>query len=162
MIGRADIDGAKINVAVDAWLPRASYPCGNFSDTSSYAIHRTLRIVKPAFLPHHRYPGDGEGGFCLYARHGVSVPTEPPFGQLRYVLTDVPPQPNSPSNRVLRWRVHRPHLGSIPPAQSPWAGGRAGKGSRACGGVLGGAIPGTGPADLVQPPLPPDPNPLRG
>uniref|UniRef100_A0A915CE44 Senescence-associated protein n=1 Tax=Parascaris univalens TaxID=6257 RepID=A0A915CE44_PARUN len=34
MIGRADIEGSKSNVAMDAWLPQASYPCGNFSDTS--------------------------------------------------------------------------------------------------------------------------------
>jgi len=32
-IGRADIEGSKSNVAVIAWLPQASYPCGNFSDT---------------------------------------------------------------------------------------------------------------------------------
>ncbi|KAG8155805.1 hypothetical protein JTE90_012666 [Oedothorax gibbosus] len=34
MIGRADIEGSKSNVAMNAWLPRASYPCGNSSDTS--------------------------------------------------------------------------------------------------------------------------------
>ncbi|XP_003368410.1 conserved hypothetical protein, partial [Trichinella spiralis] len=27
MIGRADIEGSKSNVAMDAWLPQASYPC---------------------------------------------------------------------------------------------------------------------------------------
>jgi hypothetical protein len=35
MIGRADIEGSKSNVAMNAWLPQASYPCGNFSVTSS-------------------------------------------------------------------------------------------------------------------------------
>ena len=60
MIGKADIEGSKSNVAMNAWLPQAmipsgcynrvglggnsmtlfrpslaSYPCGNFSDTSS-------------------------------------------------------------------------------------------------------------------------------
>ena len=34
MIQRANIEGSKSNVAVNAWLPQASYPCGNFSDTS--------------------------------------------------------------------------------------------------------------------------------
>ena len=34
MVGRADIEGSKSNVAMNAWLPQASYPCGNFSDTS--------------------------------------------------------------------------------------------------------------------------------
>ncbi|KAL2104434.1 hypothetical protein VUR80DRAFT_894 [Thermomyces stellatus] len=35
MIGRADIEGSKSDVAMNAWPPQASYPCGNFSGTSS-------------------------------------------------------------------------------------------------------------------------------
>lgn len=31
MIGRADIEGSKSDVAMNAWPPQASYPCGNFS-----------------------------------------------------------------------------------------------------------------------------------
>ena len=34
MVGRADIEGSKSNVAMSAWLPQISYPCGKFSDTS--------------------------------------------------------------------------------------------------------------------------------
>ena len=30
MIGRADIEASKSNVAINTWLPQASYPCGNF------------------------------------------------------------------------------------------------------------------------------------
>ncbi|KAH9079726.1 hypothetical protein Ae201684P_020678 [Aphanomyces euteiches] len=48
MIGRADIEESKSNVAMNAWLPQASYPCGH----------------------------------------------------LCYLLTDVPPQPNSPPDDV--------------------------------------------------------------
>ncbi|CAL9057549.1 unnamed protein product, partial [Musa banksii] len=40
MIGRADIEGSKSNVAMNAWLPQARYPCGNFSDTSSFKFRR--------------------------------------------------------------------------------------------------------------------------
>ncbi|GMH38042.1 hypothetical protein BSKO_05926 [Bryopsis sp. KO-2023] len=29
MIGRADIEGSKSDVAMNAWLPQASYPCGH-------------------------------------------------------------------------------------------------------------------------------------
>ncbi|CAN0921408.1 hypothetical protein LINGRAHAP2_LOCUS32573 [Linum grandiflorum] len=36
MIGRADIEGSKSNVVMNAWLPQASYPCGNFFCTSSF------------------------------------------------------------------------------------------------------------------------------
>jgi len=32
MIGRADIEGSKSNVAMNAWLPQASYPCGRVSE----------------------------------------------------------------------------------------------------------------------------------
>ena len=35
MVGRADIEGSKSNVAMNAWLPQASYPCGNFSELST-------------------------------------------------------------------------------------------------------------------------------
>jgi len=34
MIGRADIEESKSDDAMNAWPPQASYPCGNFSDTS--------------------------------------------------------------------------------------------------------------------------------
>ncbi|CAN6972955.1 unnamed protein product [Brassica rapa subsp. trilocularis] len=32
MIGRADIEGSKSNVAMNAWLPQASYPCASNSE----------------------------------------------------------------------------------------------------------------------------------
>ena len=38
MIRKADIEGSKSNVAVNAWLPQASYPAGNFSGTSSLKL----------------------------------------------------------------------------------------------------------------------------
>ena len=34
MIGRADIEGSKSDVAMNAWPPQASYPCGDLSATS--------------------------------------------------------------------------------------------------------------------------------
>jgi len=40
MIGRADIEGSKSNVDLSSWLPQASYPSGNFSDTSLDISHR--------------------------------------------------------------------------------------------------------------------------
>jgi len=38
MIGRADIEGSKSDVAMNAWPPQVSYPCGNFSATSSFIL----------------------------------------------------------------------------------------------------------------------------
>ncbi|CAN6973636.1 unnamed protein product, partial [Brassica rapa subsp. trilocularis] len=51
MIGRADIEGSKSNVAMNAWLPQASYPCGNFSDTSSFKFRRSKGSIGHAFTP---------------------------------------------------------------------------------------------------------------
>ncbi|PIA12640.1 hypothetical protein COEREDRAFT_94980 [Coemansia reversa NRRL 1564] len=67
MIGRADIEGSKSNVAMNAWLPQAS---------------------------------PNQGGICPFDLQEISVLFEPPFGHLRYCLTDVPPQPNSPSDNA--------------------------------------------------------------
>ncbi|EZF28250.1 hypothetical protein H101_08067, partial [Trichophyton interdigitale H6] len=55
---------------MNAWLPQASYPCGNFSGTSSLKFRGTKGSIGHTFMS--------------------------PLGHLRYGLTDVPPQPNSP------------------------------------------------------------------
>ncbi|CAN7092871.1 unnamed protein product [Brassica rapa subsp. narinosa] len=52
MIERADIEGSKSNVAMNAWLPQASYPCGNFSDTSSFKFQRSKGSIGHAFTVH--------------------------------------------------------------------------------------------------------------
>ncbi|PHT26089.1 hypothetical protein CQW23_34289 [Capsicum baccatum] len=59
MIGRADIEGSKSNVAMNAWLPQASYPCGNFFDTSSFEFRRSkgslghvFTMCRPSQTPH--------------------------------------------------------------------------------------------------------------
>lgn len=40
MIGRADIEESKGEVAMNACPLQASYPCGNFSDTSILENHK--------------------------------------------------------------------------------------------------------------------------
>ena len=49
MIGRADIEGSKSDVAMNAWPPQASYPCGNFSVTSGFNAPITKGSLGPAF-----------------------------------------------------------------------------------------------------------------
>ncbi|PHT26737.1 hypothetical protein CQW23_33656 [Capsicum baccatum] len=49
MIGRADIEGSKSNVAMNAWLPLASYPCGNFFNTSTFEFRRSKGSLGHAF-----------------------------------------------------------------------------------------------------------------
>ncbi|KAK7383828.1 hypothetical protein VNO78_29512 [Psophocarpus tetragonolobus] len=100
MIGRADIEGSKSNVAMNAWLPQASYPCGNFSDTSSFKFRRTKGSIGHAFTVRIRTGNQNQTSFYPFVPHEISVLVELILGHLRYLLTDVPPQPNSPPDNV--------------------------------------------------------------
>ncbi|CAN7092512.1 unnamed protein product [Brassica rapa subsp. narinosa] len=106
MIGRADIEGSKSNVAMNAWLPQASYPCGNFSDTSSFKFRRSKGSIGHAFTVRIRTENQNQTSFYPFVPHDeaiqISVLVELILGHLRYLLTDVPPQPNSPPDNVLR------------------------------------------------------------
>ena len=100
MIGRADIEESKSNVAMNAWLPQASYPCGNFSDTSSVNIRLTKGSLGHAFTAGIHTENTSQISICPYAPREISVLTELILGHLCYYLTDVPPQPNSPPDSV--------------------------------------------------------------
>ncbi|XLT32879.1 hypothetical protein HN873_064171 [Arachis hypogaea] len=102
MIGRADIEGSKSNVAMNAWLPQASYPCGNFSDTSSFKFRRSKGSLGHAFTVRIRTGNQNQTSFYPTVPHEISVLVELILGHLRYLLTDVPPQPNSPPDNVFR------------------------------------------------------------
>ena len=102
MIGRADIEGSKSNVAMNAWLPQASYPCGNFSDTSISNFRSYKGSIGHTFVVCNRTEIQNQAGFSPFRLHEISVLIEPTLGHLRYCLTDVPPQPNSPPDNVLR------------------------------------------------------------
>ena len=102
MIGRADIEGSKSNVAMNAWLPQASYPCGNFSDTSSLKFKKPKGSIGHAFTVCIRTENQNQASFSPFGPHEISVLIELTLGHLRYHLTDVPPQPNSPPDNVFR------------------------------------------------------------
>ncbi|PIC13182.1 hypothetical protein B9Z55_027843 [Caenorhabditis nigoni] len=102
MIGRADIEGSKSNVAMDAWLPQASYPCGNFSDTSYLKQSGLKGSIGHAFAVCTRTESQDQASFCPFALREVSVLSELALGHLRYDLIDVPPQSNSPLDTGLR------------------------------------------------------------
>uniref|UniRef100_A0A6N2KJE8 Senescence-associated protein n=1 Tax=Salix viminalis TaxID=40686 RepID=A0A6N2KJE8_SALVM len=120
MIGRADIEGSKSNVAMNAWLPQASYPCGNFSDTSSFKFRRSKGSIGHAFTVRIRTGNQNQTSFYPFVPHEISVLVELILGHLRYLLTDVPPQPNSPPDNVFRpdrppkrpWSFHKVGLES--------------------------------------------------
>ena len=101
MIGRADIEESKSNVAMNAWLPQASYPCGNFSDTSSLKFERTKGSIGHAFTVCIHTENQNQVSFYPFVLHEISVLIELTLGHLRYRLTDVPPQPNSQPDSVI-------------------------------------------------------------
>ncbi len=100
MIGRADIEGSKSDVAMNAWPPQASYPCGNFSDTSRVKPQPTKGSIGHAFTVCIRTENQNQMSFYPFVLHEISVLIELILGHLRYRLTDVPPQPNSPPDTV--------------------------------------------------------------
>ena len=101
MIGRADIEGSKSNVAMSAWLPQASYPCGNFSVTSSLTCQGAKGSIGHDFSVCIRTENQNQVSFSPFGLHEISVLIELTLGHLRYCLADVPPQPNSPPDYVL-------------------------------------------------------------
>jgi hypothetical protein len=100
MIGRADIEESKSDVAMNAWPPQASYPCGNFSDTSSLKFRKTKGSIGHAFTVCIRTENQNQVSFYPFVLHEISVLIELTLGHLCYLLTDVPPQPNSPPDVV--------------------------------------------------------------
>ena len=102
MIGRADIEESKSNVAMNAWLPQASYPCGNFSDTSSLKLLKSKGSIGHAFTVRIHTENQNQRSFYPFVLHEISVLIELTLGHLCYRLTDVPPQPNSPPDYVFR------------------------------------------------------------
>ncbi|KAK4883007.1 hypothetical protein RN001_006326 [Aquatica leii] len=71
MIGRADIERSKSDVAMNAWPPQASILCGNFSDTSCPAFAVPM-------LTEHR----DQASICPFALRKVSVLAELALGHL--------------------------------------------------------------------------------
>jgi hypothetical protein len=106
MIGRADIEGSKSNVAMFAWLPQASYPCGNFSDTSNLMIREVKGSIGHAFTVCILTENQNQVSFSPFGQQEISVLFELTLGHLCYHLTDVPPQPNSPPDNVFRLDQH--------------------------------------------------------
>ena len=91
---------------MNAWLPQASYPCGNFSDTSSLKFLKTKGSIGHAFTVCIHTENQNQRSFYPFVLHEISVLIELLLGHLCYRLTDVPPQPNSPPDLVSRIDCH--------------------------------------------------------
>ena len=85
---------------MNAWLPQASYPCGNFSVTSSQNDTGLKGSLGPVFASYNLTETIIQVNFFPYDPQEISVLFELTFGHLRCDLADVPPQPNSPSDNV--------------------------------------------------------------
>ncbi len=85
---------------MNAWLPQASYPCGNFSDTSSLKFLKTKGSIGHAFTVCIHTENQNQMSFSPFGLHEISVLIELILGHLCYLLADVPPQPNSPTGSV--------------------------------------------------------------
>ena len=86
---------------MNAWPPQASYPCGNFSDTSRLKLLKKKGSIGHTFVVRIHTENLDQASFCPFALREVSVLAELALGHLRYLLTDVPPQSNSPPDNVL-------------------------------------------------------------
>ena len=89
---------------MNAMPPQASYPCGNFSDTSCFKLRiaKSKGSIGHAFTVCTRTENQNQVSFCPSTLSQVSVLAELTLGHLRYRLTDVPPQSNSPPDIVFR------------------------------------------------------------
>jgi hypothetical protein len=77
------------------------YPCGNFSDTSRVKFRRSKGSIGHAFTVCIRTENQNQMSFYPFVLHEISVLIELILGHRRYVVSDVPPQPNSPPDYVL-------------------------------------------------------------
>jgi hypothetical protein len=114
MIGRANVEGSKGNIVMNAWLPQATSPCDNFSDTSSFKHQRSNGSIGHAFTVRIRTENQNQMSFYPFVSHKISsILVELIIGHLRYLLTDMPPQPSSPPDNVFHpERPGKPGLGA--------------------------------------------------
>jgi hypothetical protein len=73
---------------------------GNFSGTSSLKFRGTKGSIGHTFMVCIHTENQNQGDFYPFVLLEISVLHESPLGHLRYGLTDVPPQPNSPPDNV--------------------------------------------------------------
>lgn len=76
------------------------HPCGNFSGTSSLKFRGTKGSIGHTFMVCIHTENQNQRDFYPFVPLEISVLHEPLLGHLRYGLTDVPPQPNSPPDNV--------------------------------------------------------------
>ncbi|XP_011408268.1 PREDICTED: uncharacterized protein LOC105315352 [Amphimedon queenslandica] len=77
MIGRADIEGSKSNVAKNAWLPQASYPCELSHRRPKGDTKGSIGLAFTRIPPTEKHP---QASICPFALPRVSPPSEAGLG----------------------------------------------------------------------------------
>ena len=106
---------------MNSWLTHVSHLCVNFSDTSSVKFRQATGSIGHAFTVCASTESQNQMSFYPFVPQEISVLFELILGHLRYLLTDVPPQPNSPPDNV--FHLDRRSLGleaGPKPASTSW------------------------------------------
>ena len=127
MIRRADIEGSKSNVAMNAWLPhKPVIPVGgrgwsswagrvgrmtHLNKTGWSVIPVITFLIPLAFTVYIHTENQNQVSFYPFVLHEISILIVLTLGHLRYHLTDVPPQPNSLPDSV--FNMDKPANGAL-------------------------------------------------
>ncbi|KAK7370366.1 hypothetical protein VNO78_37797 [Psophocarpus tetragonolobus] len=94
----SDLEAFSHNPTHGSFAPLAFQP----SAMTNCANQRTKGSIGHAFTVRIRTGNQNQTSFYPFVPHEISVLVELILGHLRYLLTDVPPQPNSPPDNVFR------------------------------------------------------------
>ncbi|KAK8533255.1 hypothetical protein V6N13_063398 [Hibiscus sabdariffa] len=94
----SDLEAFSHNPAHGSFAPLAFQP----SAMTNCANQRSKGSIGHAFTVRIRTGNQNQTSFYPFVPHEISVLVELILGHLRYLLTDVPPQPNSPPDNVFR------------------------------------------------------------
>jgi hypothetical protein len=83
---RADIEVPSLVVDVNSWTRLACYPRGSFYPVSHGPSTQYRGITMPDFRLCSACWPRSQAGLCHYTLRWVSIPPEPTFGRLRYLL----------------------------------------------------------------------------
>ncbi|XLT02378.1 hypothetical protein HN51_051729 [Arachis hypogaea] len=94
----SDLEAFSHNPTHGSFAPLAFQP----SAMTNCANQRSKGSLGHAFMVRIHTGNQNQTSFYPSVPHEISVPVELIFGHLRYLLTDVPPQPTSPPDNVFR------------------------------------------------------------
>ncbi|TXG57523.1 hypothetical protein EZV62_015352 [Acer yangbiense] len=92
----SDLEAFSHNPAHGSFAPLVFHP----SAMTNCANQRSKGLIGHAFMVRIRTENQNQTSFYPFVPHEISVLVELILGHLRYLLTDVPPQPNSPPDNV--------------------------------------------------------------